>query len=133
MVCKSCFPSLMDLSFLFISTLKTLGRYSPFLVLPFSTLKLNSFGFSLLSGFGLLFTIWSELNAQGGSSKEQRWGSACAADHWLLRCAQSQSRPTFRTHGLQSARLLCPWESPGKNTNVSTKEDYSEFMILYSL
>ena len=25
---------------------------------------------------------------------------------------------TLRPHGLQSARLLCPWNSPGKNTGV---------------
>ena len=24
----------------------------------------------------------------------------------------------LRTHGLQPARLLCPWDSPGKNTEV---------------
>ena len=25
---------------------------------------------------------------------------------------------SLRTHGLQPARLLCPWDSPGKNTGV---------------
>ena len=25
---------------------------------------------------------------------------------------------SFRPHGLQPARLLCPWDSPGKNTGV---------------
>ena len=34
-------------------------------------------------------------------------------------CAKSlQSCLTVRPHGLQSTRLLCPWESPGKNTGV---------------
>ena len=28
------------------------------------------------------------------------------------------SCPTLRPHGLQPARLLCPWDSPGKNTGV---------------
>ena len=30
----------------------------------------------------------------------------------------SKSSPTLATHGLQPARLLCPWDSPGKNTGV---------------
>ena len=30
----------------------------------------------------------------------------------------AQSCPTLRPHGLQLARLLCPWDSPGKNTGV---------------
>ena len=34
-------------------------------------------------------------------------------------CAKSlQSRPTLRPYGLQPARLLCPWDSPGKNTGL---------------
>ena len=31
----------------------------------------------------------------------------------------TQSCPILRPHGLQHARLLCPWESPGKNTRVA--------------
>ena len=31
----------------------------------------------------------------------------------------AQSCLTLQPHGLQSARLLCPWESPGKNAGVS--------------
>ena len=33
---------------------------------------------------------------------------------WLV----AQLCPTLRPHGLQPARLLCPWDSPGKNTGV---------------
>ena len=29
-----------------------------------------------------------------------------------------QSCPTLRPHGRQPTRLLCPWDSPGKNTGV---------------
>ena len=36
-------------------------------------------------------------------------------------CAKSlQSCLTLRTHGLQPARLLCSWNSPGKNTGVGS-------------
>ena len=31
-----------------------------------------------------------------------------------------QSCPTLQPHGLQPARLLCPWDSPGKNTGVGS-------------
>ena len=31
---------------------------------------------------------------------------------------RKKSCPTLRPHGLQPARLLCPWDSPGKNTGV---------------
>ena len=30
----------------------------------------------------------------------------------------TQLCPTLRPPGLQSTRLLCPWDSPGKNTGV---------------
>ena len=31
-----------------------------------------------------------------------------------------QSCPTLQPHGLQPTRLLCPWDSPGKNTRVGS-------------
>ena len=34
-------------------------------------------------------------------------------------CLVAKSHPTlFRPYGLQPARLLCPWDFPGKNTGV---------------
>ena len=33
-------------------------------------------------------------------------------------CLAAQSCPTLWPHGLQPARLLCPWGSPGKSTGV---------------
>ena len=33
----------------------------------------------------------------------------------------AQSCPTLRPHGLQPIRLLCPWDSPGKNTRVGSQ------------
>ena len=33
-------------------------------------------------------------------------------------CMCAQSCLTLRSHGLQAARLLCPWNFPGKNTGV---------------
>ena len=33
-------------------------------------------------------------------------------------CSVTQSCMTLRLHGLCPARLLCPWDSPGKNTGV---------------
>ena len=31
-------------------------------------------------------------------------------------CKRSQLCPTLQLHGLQPAKLLCPWNFPGKNT-----------------
>ena len=33
-------------------------------------------------------------------------------------CARSDVSDSLQPHGLQPARLLCPWDSPGKNTGV---------------
>ena len=43
--------------------------------------------------------------------------------HLLSGCAKSlQSCPTVCNHGLQPMdRLLCPWDSPGKNTGVGCR------------
>ena len=35
-------------------------------------------------------------------------------------CAHAQSCLTLRSHGLQPARLLCPWDSSGKNAGVGS-------------
>ena len=36
----------------------------------------------------------------------------------LVKVKVTQSCPTLQRHGLQPARLLCSWNSPGKNTGV---------------
>ena len=58
------------------------------------------------------------------------WGDAGAGRYWTGKahsldacCASSLARSlhlclTLRAHGLKPARLLCPWDSPGKNTGV---------------
>ena len=33
-------------------------------------------------------------------------------------CSVTQSCPTLQPFGLQPARLLCPWDSQGRNTRV---------------
>ena len=42
----------------------------------------------------------------------------------VCKCAQSlQSRLTLRLYGLQpTSGLLCPWDSPGKNTGVGCRD-----------
>ena len=39
---------------------------------------------------------------------------------WRWKC-QSLSRVSFQPHGLQPARLLCPWNFPGKNPGVGSQ------------
>ena len=43
------------------------------------------------------------------------WGSSSCTALLLLSSVVSDS---FQPYGLQPARLLCPWDSPGKNTGV---------------
>ena len=43
----------------------------------------------------------------------------CLSGMWTcVRAKSLQSCPALRPRGLQPARLLCPWDSPGKNTGV---------------
>ena len=40
------------------------------------------------------------------------------ATEWKQLCSVVQSCGTLQPHGLNPARLFCPWDSPGKNTGV---------------
>ena len=48
------------------------------------------------------------------------WSSArtCACCTCVCTHARAQLCPTLQPHGLQPARLFCPWDSPGKNTGT---------------
>ena len=47
-------------------------------------------------------------------SRAKRWECCCCCF-----CLVTKSCPTLlQRHGLQLAKLLCPWDSPGKNTGV---------------
>ena len=43
---------------------------------------------------------------------------ACCFQHVCLFSVTSVMSSSLEPHGLQSARLLCPWDSSGKNTGV---------------
>ena len=43
---------------------------------------------------------------------------ACIYVHVYCVFSRSAVSDSFRPHGLKPARLLCPWNSPGKNTGV---------------
>ena len=76
----------------------------------------------LLIGFIYLFCYWAiwfsyifgyqSLN-KGIVYKEQR----VKVTKWWF--SHSVTPDSLRPHGLQPARLLCPWDSPGKNTGVA--------------
>ena len=40
---------------------------------------------------------------------------------------------SLRPHGLQPTRLLCPWDSPGKNTEVGCPFSHHQFGLLFSI
>ena len=41
--------------------------------------------------------------------------------------------PTLRPHGLKPARLLCPWDSPGKNAGVGCHFLLQEIFLAQAL
>ena len=49
----------------------------------------------------------------------RRWLLETEADIGLTVFSCSVVSDSLRSHGLQPARLLCPWDSPGKNTEVA--------------
>ena len=44
-----------------------------------------------------------------------------AGTFWGQSLRRSVVSDSWRPHGLQHARLLCPWDSPGKNTGVGCR------------
>ena len=63
--------------------------------------------------------------SRGTSQSRDRTLVSCIAGRFFTVCATAaaaakslQSCPTLRSHRWQSTRLLCPWDSPGKNTGV---------------
>ena len=98
----------------------------------------------LFEFFSLIFSVLSWLNLPA-DAESQIWRSDCTPEQrtlrpggrnsltgispWMpslngsvLRSPVSDSRSvlssSFRPHGLQPARLLCPWNSPSKNIGV---------------
>ena len=63
-----------------------------------------------IAGVGSLSLLQG--NSLTGNQTGVYWVSAAAAAKSLQSC------PTVRPHRRQPTRLLCPWDSPGKNTGV---------------
>ena len=59
--------------------------------------------------------VWKGGNLEGGKKGVGRRGGGCKPRPSIRFKSLSQ---LFRPHGLQPARLLCPWDFPGKNTGV---------------
>ena len=61
--------------------------------------------------------LWER--AWGLQTADFSWGRAeqrKQAHSWLRACVCSVVSDSLGPHGLQSARLICPWDFPGKNT-----------------
>ena len=64
-----------------------------------------------LGGLYVVCGLWGELWTQ----------TLTGWFHPIMQCVfVAQSCPTLQTHGLEPARLLCPWNSPGKNNGVGS-------------
>ena len=74
------------------------------------------------STLGLLELTGQAERMRAGLAEDQWSRSSCVRFGELLYDYVSDSRSvvsdSLRPHGLQPARLLCPWDSPGKNPGV---------------
>ena len=62
---------------------------------------------------------WWERPRAGGEGGNRGWdGWKASRTQWTCKWSHSIVSDSLQSHGLQSARLLCPWDSPGKNTRV---------------
>ena len=89
---------------------QTILSHSPLLPNPIHSLLLSSFWFSDWNV--KLYPNGTRPIVTMVASMPHSWQCVCV-------CAKSlQSCWTLRPHGLQSTRLLCPWDSLDKNTGV---------------
>ena len=58
-----------------------------------------------------------------GFSRQEHWSGLPFPSpvHACMHAKSLQPCPTLRPHGQQPTRLLCPWDSPGKNTGVGCR------------
>ena len=80
---------------------------------------------ALASPFGGLPPMADEgqVDWPAGKHRELKAGNVCSSGQWsgngVCACSVvSVMSYTLWPHGLQPARLLCPWDSPGKNARV---------------
>ena len=66
--------------------------------------------------------MWALIQYDWYLYKKRRLGHRHARrkDHVKTKVKVAQSCLTLSPHGLQPARLFCPWNSPGKNTGVGS-------------
>ena len=70
----------------------------------------------LLKGYGF---FWGDNKRVLGLRQWQELHNSEYTSSLLCCCLVAKSPPTLlRTHGLEPARLLCPWDFPGKKTGV---------------
>ena len=127
--------------FLFPSIFSSINVFSSQLALCIRWPKYWSFSFSisLYSEYSRLISFridWFDLAVQGtlqASSLAQfrsinslvlsLYGSTITSiyhyqHHWKWKWSRSVMSDSLQPHGLQPARLLCPWDFPGNNTGV---------------
>ena len=66
--------------------------------------------------------MWALIQYDWHLYKKRRLGHRHAGrkDHVKTKVKVAQSCLTLRPHGLKPTSLLCPWNSPGKNTGVGS-------------
>ena len=95
------------------------------LLVSFRCMRCISQGYCILNSFKWQYQPpWgSPSRSWGIGSVGHLWGPSCwswSGRVYLRVCVLSHSvvSDSFQPHGLQLTRLLCPWDSPGKNTGA---------------
>ena len=61
-------------------------------------------------------SAWDESEKRGKKPQWEYTGKPSPWRKWNVSCSVMSN--SLQPHGLQPARLLCPWNAPGKNTRV---------------
>ena len=113
-------PHLVHLAYLHDISLEKIQAESPICSFPiFSAVKCKYFAKHRLTLLLLYFRLekWPWKERVPWSSLVRWWVQLPELCFQSCVCTQS-CRALWRPHGLQPARLLCPWSFPGKNTGV---------------
>ena len=85
--------------------------------------------YSLIERMGNLYGVWKMLSPQvsiqvsRGKGLQFTWKSK---SRWFV-------LSSLQSHGLHPARLLCPWNSPGKNTGVGCHFLLQEIFLIQGM
>ena len=114
----NCMPFFFFLSFFFFLIWTTFKVFIDFVTILFLFYDFSIFA----TGMWDLSFLTRDRTHTPCIGRQSLTGHLCVAFVWhlenVLKVLVAQQCPTLQFHGLQPTRVLCPWDSPGKNTGV---------------